>query len=110
MRAVVAKVIRSELEFMGDLLSWMERPDRYDPLASSQFRPLDALATAGEKVYRKTRSLTGPDVLVESQHIVGIILFLEFHEASIVRPVCRPDKLVTRVAQLVDVDSMRKGQ
>jgi hypothetical protein len=110
MRAVVAKVVLSELEFMGDLLSWMERPDRYDPLASSQFRPLDALAYAGEKVYRKRRSLNGLDVLVESQHIIGIILFLELHEASIVRPVGRPDKLVTRVAQLVDVDSMRKGQ
>jgi hypothetical protein len=36
MRAVVAKVVLSELEFMGDLLSWMERPDRYDPLEGTK--------------------------------------------------------------------------
>jgi hypothetical protein len=38
------------------------------------------------------------DVLVESQHVAWVVLFLDLHEASIVRPVTRADKLVTRIA------------
>ena len=48
------------------------------------------------------------DVLIEPQHIVGIVRFLDFHQTSTVRPVGRADKLVTRIAQLVDVHSLSK--
>src|SRR5208283_3166543 len=48
------------------------------------------------------------DVLVEPQDILGIVLFLDTHQPSIVRPVRRPHKLFARFAQLVDVHSMRK--
>ena len=49
------------------------------------------------------------DVLVEPQNIVWVVLFLDLDEAGIVRPIGRADKLVTRIAQLIDVHSMRKG-
>jgi hypothetical protein len=49
------------------------------------------------------------DVLVEPQDILGIVLFLDLHQASVVRPVRRPDKLFAGFAQLVDVHSLRKG-
>jgi hypothetical protein len=31
-------------------------------------------------------------VLVEPQHIRGVVLFLDLHQASVVRPVSRPDR------------------
>ena len=55
------------------------------------------------------RGAIGLDVLVESQHVAWVVLFLDLHEASIVRPITRADQLVTRIAQLVYVHSMRKG-
>jgi len=55
------------------------------------------------------RGTIGLDVLVESQHVAWVVPFLDLHEASIVRPIARADQLVTRIAQLVDVHSMRKG-
>jgi hypothetical protein len=33
------------------------------------------------------RGAIGLDVLVESQHVVWVVLFLDLHEASIVRPI-----------------------
>jgi len=59
--------------------------------------------------FLSVRGASGLDVLVESQHVVWVVLFLDLHEASIVRPIARADQLVTRIAQLVDVHSMRKG-
>lgn len=49
-----------------------------------------------------------PDVWIESQHIRGVVLLLDLHEASIVCPVSYPDDLATRVAQFVGVQPMRK--
>src|SRR5215471_21629093 len=49
------------------------------------------------------------DVLVEAQHIVGVVLLLDLRKASIVRTVAQADKLVTRVTQLIDVDSIGEG-
>src|SRR5271165_7145224 len=53
-------------------------------------------------------NLSWLDVLVEPQHIVGIILLLDLHQPSIVWAVCRPHKLFARFAQLVDVHATRK--
>src|SRR5271157_3610947 len=55
------------------------------------------------------RGAMGLDVLVESQHVVWVVLFLDLHKASIVRPIARAHQLVTRIAQLVYVHSMCKG-
>ena len=55
------------------------------------------------------RGLMRLDVLVEPQHILGVVLFLDLHQASVVRSVRRPDKLFAGFAQLVDVHSIRKG-
>ena len=43
------------------------------------------------------------DVLIEPQHIPGIVLFLDLHQSSVVRPVRRPHKLLARFTQLIDV-------
>src|ERR1700757_3418706 len=48
------------------------------------------------------------DILVEPQHVPWVVLFLDFYEASVVWSVGRADKLVARIAQLVDVNSMRE--
>src|SRR5258708_4468676 len=52
--------------------------------------------------------LCGLDVLVEPEHIAWVVLFLDLHEASIIRTVGRADKLVTRIAQLVHIHSLRE--
>jgi len=49
------------------------------------------------------------DVLVEMQHILGVVLFLDLDKSSVVRGVSCPDKFIARFAQLVDVHAMRKG-
>src|SRR5690242_15851843 len=49
----------------------------------------------------KRSLIRGPvrlDVLVEAQHVVWVVLFLDFDEASIVRAIGCADKLVTRFA------------
>lgn len=38
------------------------------------------------------RCALGLDVLVKSQHVVWVVLFLDLHEASIVRPIARADQ------------------
>ena len=47
-------------------------------------------------------------VLIEPEHIAWVVLFFDLHQASIIRTVAPADKLVTRIAQLVYVHSMRE--
>jgi hypothetical protein len=49
------------------------------------------------------------DVLVERQHVLGVVFSLHLNQASVVRSVRGPDKLVAGFAQLIDVHSIRKG-
>ena len=49
------------------------------------------------------------DVLIPPQYILRVVLFFDLDEARIVRPVRRAHQLVTGIAQLVDVHSVRKG-
>jgi hypothetical protein len=46
------------------------------------------------------------DVLIEAQDVPGVILFLNLHQAGIVRPTRHPDQLVAGLAELVDVGPM----
>ena len=48
------------------------------------------------------------DVLVDPQHVAGIILFLGLYQAGVVRTVCCPDQSLARFAQLVGVHSLGK--
>ena len=47
-------------------------------------------------------------VLIEPEYIAWVVLFSDLHEACIIRTVAPADKLVTRIAQLVYVHSMRE--
>ena len=96
---------------------WVEPADAGDTNCA-KFGPVSIRLREGLPTIRprqRTRSLLsvrgaiGLDVLVESQHVVWVVLFLDLHEASIVRPIARADQLVTRISQLVDVHSMREG-
>src|SRR5712692_6154403 len=66
-------------------------------------------ASAAKCVSQSFDCLVRLDVLVEPQHIPGVVLFLDLHQSSVVRSVRRPDELFAGFAQLVDVHSMRKG-
>src|SRR5437763_1144235 len=72
-------------------------------------RTVDHSAPTAHHSLLSLRRAIGLDVLVEEQHVAWVVLLLDLHKASIVRPVARADQLVTRIAQLVDVHSMRKG-
>lgn len=41
--------------------------------------------------------LCGHDVLIETQHVMGVVLLLDLSQAGIVRPVAPPDKLVAGI-------------
>jgi hypothetical protein len=60
------------------------------------------LVEAGQKFPRLRfsiiRGLCGLDVLVQPQHVLGVVLFLDLNQASVVRPVRGPDKLLARFA------------
>ncbi len=62
---------------------------------ATQFRPFNGL-------FRR-------DVLVETQHIMGVVLLFNLRQPSVVRPVSGLDERFARLAQLVDVHSLSKG-
>jgi hypothetical protein len=64
----------------------------------SQFPSGRPFGTRASPLSLTVRGAIRFNVLVEPQHVVWVVLFLNLHEASIVRPVGLADKLLIRIA------------
>jgi hypothetical protein len=80
-----------------------EQRDYSSKTAERHAQPLDTsrsmlYARPHFLVFLGSNRLIGLDVLVEPQDILGVVLSLDFHQASIVRPIRCPDELLAGFA------------